>query len=99
MKNKLQNLFVAVVFTLSAPVFAQTSAPVATNPPAVAAPRVNTAIVPVSREGKAIDRQNVVLQRAKDNQFNGMIWVDESQLYSGNTAYASIDQYTTLIKQ
>ncbi len=41
----------------------------------------------------------LAVQRARDNQFNGLMWVDESQLYSGNTAYASIEAYTTLIKQ
>jgi len=39
-----------------------------TTTPAAAEPRVNTAIVPVSREGRALPRQNLVLQRAKENQ-------------------------------
>lgn len=50
---------------------AQPAATAPTNTPAapviVAAPRTNTAIVPVSREERALPRQNLVLQRAKDN--------------------------------
>lgn len=34
---------------------------------AVATPKPNAAIVPVSREGRALPRQNTVLQRAKEN--------------------------------
>lgn len=42
---------------------AQTNAP----PAAETATRSNTAILPVSREGKALERQNLVLLRAKQN--------------------------------
>ena len=63
MKNKLQNLLVAVVFTLSAPVFAQTPAAVATNASAAAAPRANPAIAFTKHEGK---RTELVMQRAKE---------------------------------
>ena len=39
------------------------------NAPAVVAPpHTNTAIIPVSREGKAVEGQTLVLNRAKDNQ-------------------------------
>ena len=45
-----------------------TNASTATNLAIVAVPRTNPAIVPVSREGKSLERQTLVLQRAKDNQ-------------------------------
>jgi len=38
-----------------------------TNGPGVAAAYTNSAIVPVSREARSLPRQNLVLQRAKDN--------------------------------
>src|SRR5262245_46322681 len=38
-----------------------------TNAPAARPEHSNTAIVPVSRDGRALPRQNLVLQRAKDN--------------------------------
>jgi len=41
--------------------------PAQTNDPAVAVPHTNSAIVPVSREARSLPRQNLVLQRAKDN--------------------------------
>jgi lysophospholipase L1-like esterase len=47
-----------------------TNAPALTNAPAVAEFRTNPAIVPVSREARSLPRQNLVLQRAKDNPGN-----------------------------
>jgi lysophospholipase L1-like esterase len=41
--------------------------PAQTNEPAVAVVHTNSAIVPVSREARSLPRQNLVLQRAKDN--------------------------------
>ena len=77
MKNKFQTLIIVVVaLSLSTSVFAQdtsansasaTNVVVATNAPAVAVVHVNTAIVPVSRDARSLPRQNLVLQRAKDN--------------------------------
>jgi len=58
---------ILVGLTLAAfvsPLRAQTNVPASTNAPER---RINPAIVPVSREGGATNRQAVVLQRAKDN--------------------------------
>jgi lysophospholipase L1-like esterase len=51
------------VVTVAAPA----AAPVVANPPVVTGPRTNAAIIPVSRTGGSTNRQNQVLQRAKDN--------------------------------
>jgi len=52
----------AAVLCLSLELPAQLPISIDTN-----APAVNTAIVPVSRDGRSLERQNIVLQRAKDN--------------------------------
>ena len=65
--NRFQLVLAASAALLMGPLTlsAQTNAPAA---PAVAAPPVyvNSAIVPVSRKEGAVNRQNLVLQRAKD---------------------------------
>jgi lysophospholipase L1-like esterase len=60
MKNKKLILIAALLAMLQLHSSAQT------NAPAAAEPHVNAAIVPVSRTGSITNRQNQVLQRAKD---------------------------------
>jgi lysophospholipase L1-like esterase len=64
--KKIRLSLALILLALAASSPAQTNVTVPTSAP-VAAPRVNTAIVPVSREAKSLPRQNLVLQRAKDN--------------------------------
>jgi len=65
MNKYLQHIaIVTLALSVSTPVFAQTNAPAA---PVAVATRENPAIVPVSREGKVVERQTLVIQRAKDN--------------------------------
>jgi lysophospholipase L1-like esterase len=61
--------FLCLVTTLAiaAPAFAQTPPPTVAPAGAEAAGNPNSAIVPVSREARAMGRQNLVLQRAQDN--------------------------------
>ena len=63
--------FTTLILTLAAAACLQFSTAAQTNnpPAAVAAAEIhtNTAIIPVSRTGKAVQRQTQVLQRAKDN--------------------------------
>lgn len=63
MKTYPKILLLSLAFALAAgPLQAQT------NAPSIAERRINPAIVPVSRDGRALPRQNLVLQRARDNQ-------------------------------
>ena len=70
MKTPLLAAIVATAIAASAGILpAQNNAAVAPAPTAaVAAPKVNTAIVPVPRTDGSVKRQSLVLQRAKDNQ-------------------------------
>ncbi|MEY4386921.1 MAG: hypothetical protein RLY20_2204 [Verrucomicrobiota bacterium] len=71
MKSKLLVLAIVLAAAVQLPaqqiINLKTNAAASTNAVAVTPPRPNPAIIPVSREGKAIERQTVVLQRAKDN--------------------------------
>lgn len=67
MKAFINSVFVAVgLLTISHLASAQTPATISTNAPE-AVPYTNSAIVPVSRDARSLQRQNTVLQRAKDN--------------------------------
>jgi len=59
--NRLLISVLALALTLAGQLRAQT------NTPAAATERSNTAIIPVSRDARSLPRQNLVLQRAKDN--------------------------------
>jgi lysophospholipase L1-like esterase len=62
MKSKLFNAAaLALCIAISTSTFAQSNAPAATEKP------VNSAIVPVPRNDWAVNRQNLVLKRAKEN--------------------------------
>jgi len=69
MKTFSSLLLTAVVLATLAPALrAQPIVTLTTNAPEAVTVHTNTAIVPVSREARALPRQNLVLQRARENQ-------------------------------